>query len=282
VALKHRIDAIFTKYPFSGSRRITAQLRREGKEVNRKAVQRHMREMGVAGIGPGPNLSRRAHGEQVYPYLLRDLTCSYPNQVWGIDITYIPLQTSWMYLVAVLDWFSRYVVSWELDDSLQLPFVLSAVKRALAQAKPLIWNSDQGSHFTSPQYRELLLAAEVQISMDGKGRALDNIFVERLWRSVKYEEVYLNNYVTPRDARMGLSRYLAFLITCDRIRRSTIGHRSRCTQGPRQRARHRLVTGERCERALLFIGQVQSRCIRGEVGVYHALTSHCLDTQSSR
>jgi putative transposase len=210
VALKHRIDALYTQYPFYGSRRITAQVRREGTEVNRKAVQRHMREMGIAGIHPGPKLSRRAHGEQVYPYLLRGLTCTYPNQVWGIDVTYIPLQTGWMYLVAVLDWYSRFVVSWELDDTLQLSFVLEAVKRALAQAKPVIWNSDQGSHFTSAQYRELLLAADVRISMDGKGRALDNIFVERLWRSVKYEEVNPNNYVSPREARASLGRYLAF------------------------------------------------------------------------
>jgi putative transposase len=204
VALKHRIDAIDTQHPFYGSRRIAAQLRRDGEKVNRKAVQRHMREMGIAGIRPGPNLSRRAHGEQVYPYLLRDFTCAHPNQVWGIDVTYIPLQAGWMYLVAVLDWFSRYVVSWELDDTFRLPFVLEAVKRALTQATPQIWNSDQGSHFTSPQYRELLLAADVQISMDGKGRALDNVFVERLWRSVKYEEVYPNAYATPREARAGL------------------------------------------------------------------------------
>ncbi len=210
VALKHRIDARYTQYPFYGSRRITAHLHREGLEVNRKAVQRYMRQMGIAGISPGPNLSRRAHGEQVYPYLLRTITSGYPNHVWGIDVTYIRLRTSWMYLVAVLDWFSRYVISWELDDTLQLPFVLSAVQRALAQAKPVIWNSDQGSHFTSSQYRDVLLAADVQISMDGKGRALDNIFVERLWRSVKYEEVYPNDYASPREARAGLSRYLAF------------------------------------------------------------------------
>ena len=170
VTLKHRIDEIYTHYPFFGSRPITAQLRRDGLRVNRKAVQHHMREMGIAGICPGPNLSRQAQGEQVYPYLLRNVTCRYPNHVWGIDVTYIRLQRSWMYLVAVLDWFSRYVVSWELDDTLQLPFVLRAVKRALTQATPEIWNSDQGSHFTSPQYRELLLAAGVQISMDGKGR----------------------------------------------------------------------------------------------------------------
>jgi len=200
VALKHRIDAIYTQFPFYGSRRIAAHLYREGVSVNLKAVQRHMREMGIAGICPGPNLSRRVHREQVYPYLLRDVKGSYPNHVWGIDVTYIRLRTSWMYLVAVLDWFSRYVVSWELDDTLHLPFVLSAVQQALAQARPVIWNSDQGSHFTSPQYRELLLAAEVQISMDGKGRALDNIFVERLWRSVKWEEVYPNDYASPREA----------------------------------------------------------------------------------
>jgi putative transposase len=210
VALKHRIDSIYTQYPFYGSRRITAQLRREGREVNRKAVQRHMREMGIAGICPGPNLSRRAQCERVYPYLLRGLACTHPNQVWGIDVTYIPLQAGWMYLVAMLDWFSRYVISWELDDTLQLPFVVAAVQRALSRAKPKIWNSDQGSHFTSPQYRDLLLGAGVQISMDGKGRALDNIFVERLWRSVKYEEVYPNAYATPREARAGLSHYLTF------------------------------------------------------------------------
>ena len=210
VALKQRIDTIYTQYPFYGSRRITAQLQREGRQVNRKAVQRHMREMAIAGICPGPNLSRRTHGEQVYPYLLRDMTCAYPNHVWGIDVTYIRLQTSWMYLVAVLDWFSRYVVSRELDDTLQMPFVVAAVQRALAQATPVIWNSDQGSHFTSPQYQELLRSAGVQISMDGKGRALDNIFVKRLWRSVKWEEVYLNDYANPREARAGLSRYLAF------------------------------------------------------------------------
>jgi putative transposase len=129
VALKHRIDAIYTQYPCDGSRRITAQLRREGQEVNRKAVQRHMRAMGIAGICPGPNLSRHAQGEQVYPYLLRDLTCTYPNQVWGIDVTSIRLHTSWRDLVVVLAWFSRYIVSWELDDTLQLAFVLAAAQR---------------------------------------------------------------------------------------------------------------------------------------------------------
>ncbi len=210
VALKHRIDEIYTAYPFYGSRRITAHLRREGKSINRKAVQRHMREMGLAGIAPGPNLSQRLPTQQVYPYLLRQVTAAYPNHVWGIDITYIRLSAGWLYLVAVLDWFSRYVVSWQLDDTLEIDFVLRAVDTALAQHKPRIWNSDQGSHFTSPQYTQRLLAAAVQISMDGKGRALDNIFSERLWRTVKYEEVYLHDYQTPKQARIGLTAYLDF------------------------------------------------------------------------
>ena len=209
VAIKHRIDEIYTQYPFYGSRRITAVLRRD-MTINRKAVQRHMREMGIAGICPGPNLSKRNQEHAVYPYLLRHVTSGYPNHVWGIDITYIRLRGGWLYLVAILDWFSRYVVSWELDQTLEMPFVLSAVERALAQATPLIWNSDQGSHFTSPQYLDRLLAANVQISMDGKQRALDNIFTERLWRTVKYEEVYLHDYAHPKEAHQGLAHYFEF------------------------------------------------------------------------
>jgi putative transposase len=210
VAIKHRIDALYTQYPFYGSRRITAHLRREGLVINRKAVQRHMREMGIAGIAPGPHLSRRDSAHRVYPYLLRDVPAAYPNHVWGIDITYVRLYAGWLYLVAVLDWYSRYVVSWELDQTLALPFVLTAVERALAQATPVIWNSDQGSHYTSRQYLDLLTTAGVQISMDGKGRAMDNIFVERLWRTVKYEEVYLRDYASPRQARQGLHGYMMF------------------------------------------------------------------------
>ncbi|OPX83613.1 MAG: Integrase core domain protein [Pelotomaculum sp. PtaB.Bin104] len=143
---------------------------------------------------------------RIYPYLLRGLTISYPNHVWGIDVTYIRLKHGWMYLVAILDWYSRYIVSWELDQV----SVISAVKLALVQAKPLIWNSDQGSHFTSPQYIQLLQDAGVQISMDGKGRATDNIFTERLWRSIKYEEVYLNDYISPKEARQRIGQYINF------------------------------------------------------------------------
>jgi len=210
VALKHRIDALYTEYPFYGSRRIAAVLGREGITLNRKAVQRHMREMGIAGIAPGPNTSKRGLEHRVYPYLLRHTTSAYPNHIWGIDITYIRLHAGWMYLVAVLDWYSRYVVSWQLDQTLELGFVLLAVEQALAQATPTIWNSDQGSHFTSPQYLALLGKEDIQISMDGKGRALDNIFTERLWRTVKYEEVYRYDYANPREARQGLTRYLDF------------------------------------------------------------------------
>jgi putative transposase len=210
VAIKHQIDRIFTEHPFYGSRRIAAQLRREGWSVNRKAVQRHMREMGIAGVCPGPNLSKRNHEHLVFPYLLRDISAAYPNHVWGTDITYIRLVQGWMYLVAVMDWYSRYVVSWEMDQTMEMPFVLEAVSRALSQAKPDIINSDQGSQYTSPQYVSLVKEAGVRISMDGRGRAHDNIFTERLWRSVKYEEVYLNEYNSPREARLRLRRYFEF------------------------------------------------------------------------
>ncbi len=210
IALKHRNDEIYTQYPFYGSRRIREHLHRDGWQINRKAVQRHMREMGLEAMYPGPNLSKRRQQDQIYPYLLRGVTVSQPNHVWGIDITYVRLQQGWMYLVAILDWYARYVVSWELDQTLELPFVLTAVEQALASASPVIVNSDQGSHFTSPQYTNLLKAHAVQISMDGKGRALDNIFTERLWRTVKYENIYLQDYQSPREARQGIGEYLRY------------------------------------------------------------------------
>lgn len=209
LAIKHRIDEIYTAHPFYGSRKIVVALRPD-LIVNRKAVQRHMREMGLAAIVPGPHLSKPQPGHKIYPYLLRNVKATQPNQVWGIDITYIRLVAGWMYLVAILDWCSRYVVSWELDQTLELPFVLHAVEGALARATPQMINSDQGSQFTSPQYLEPLLQKQIAISMDGRGRALDNIFTERLWRSVKYEEVYLHEYGSPKEARHGLTRYFDF------------------------------------------------------------------------
>ena len=210
VALKHRIDAIYTDRPFYGSRRMTVQLQREGYPVNRKRIQRYMREMGIWGLAPGPQTSTPHPEHKIYPYLLKDITAAYPNHVWGIDITYIRLHHGWLYLVAVIDWYSRYVVAWELSESLELPFVLTAAKRALSRAVPTLWNHDQGSHFTSPTYTALLLDKGVQISMDHRGRAFDNVFTERLWRCVKYEEVYLHDYFSPREALQRLNRYFQF------------------------------------------------------------------------
>jgi putative transposase len=208
--LRRRIDEVYTKWPFFGSRRIAAMLRQDGLVVNRKAVQRLMREMGIAAIYPGPNLSRRRQQAQVRPYLLRGVVVDAPDMVWGIDITYIRMQRSWMYLVALMDWFSRYVLAWEMADSMELEFVLTAVERAFGLSRPQILNSDQGSQFTSTGYLELVEGAGVRVSMDGRGRALDNVFTERLWRSVKYEEVYLNDYEGPRQARAGIGSYLTF------------------------------------------------------------------------
>lgn len=222
--VKRRIDETYTKWPFYGSRRIAAELRGGGLVVNRKAVQRHMREMGIAGISPGPNLSQRRHEHQVFPYLLRGLQITAPNQVWGIDLTYIRLRRSWMYLVALLDWWSRLVVEWELGDTMEEEIVLAPVGRALGRARPDILNSDQGSHFTAQDYVDLVQAAGVRISMDGRGRALDNVFTERLWRTVKYEDVYLKDYETPREARHGITAYLAFYNT--ERRHQALGYRT--------------------------------------------------------
>lgn len=210
IEVKHRIDAIYTQSPFYGSRRIAVTLREEGRIIGRNTVAAYMQEMGLQAVYPKPNLSAPNQANRIYPYLLRGLRAARPNHIWGIDITYIRLQGGWMYLVAILDWHSRYVVSWELDQTLEMPFVLACVDNALAGAAPAIFNSDQGSHFTSPQYIERLLAKQVAVSMDGRGRALDNIFTERLWRTVKYEEVYLHDYQTPKEARQNLSRYVRF------------------------------------------------------------------------
>lgn len=213
--LKRRIDEIYTAHPFYGSRRIAVQLHREGLAINRKTVARHMREMGLFGIAPGPSTSRgsKRASDSKYPYLLRGVVAAYPNHVWGVDLTYIRMvggYPGWLYLVAVLDWHSRYIVSWELSQNMGQGFVMDAARAALDKATPTIWNSDQGSHFTSPQYTGLLEEAGVQISMDGRGRFVDNIFTERLWRTIKYEEVYLHEYSTPREARQSLASYIEF------------------------------------------------------------------------
>lgn len=208
IRLQRRIDEIYTERPVSGSRYITAILRREGWNINRKRVVRCMRIMGIAGVSPGPNLSKRNLAHKIYPYLLRGVKAIHPNHIWSVDITYIRLEHGWMYLVAVIDWYSRYIVSWELDQTLEIDFVLKATKTALGQAKPEIWNSDQGSHFTSPQYTDILKEAGIKISMDGKNRALDNIYIERFWRTLKYHEVYTKEYATPREARNEIRKFI--------------------------------------------------------------------------
>jgi putative transposase len=208
LAIKHRIDELYTATPFYGSRKLQVLLKPEFGTLARNTVRRYMQEMGITAIYPAPNLSRRHPDHRIYPYVLRGVTARRPNHIWGIDITYIRHRHGWMYLVAVLDWYARYVVSWALDETLEMPFVLDAVERALDVATPEIFNSDQGSHFTSPQYIQRLEAANVRISMDGKGRALDNIFTERFWRSLKYEDIYLHDYTTPREVRQGITRYI--------------------------------------------------------------------------
>ena len=207
--IKRRIDEVYTATPFYGSRRITVTLRPEF-DVSRPTVQAYMREMGIFAIVPGPHTSQPAPEHQIYPYLLRNVTAEHPNHIWGIDITYIRLAHGWLYLTAVLDWYSRYMLSWTLSQSLEMDFVLTAVDNALLQATPEIWNSDQGSHFTSPRYLERLQNANIKISMDGRGRARDNIFTERLWRTIKYEEVYLHDYASPKEAYHQLANYIRF------------------------------------------------------------------------
>jgi putative transposase len=209
LAIKRRIDEIYTAYPFYGSRKIAVTLRPEF-GVSRPTVQAYMREMGIFALVPGPNTSKSAPEHTIYPYLLRNVIATHPNHIWGIDITYIRLAHGWLYLTAVLDWYSRYVVSWALSQTLEMDFVLTAVDNALLQAKPEIWNSDQGSHFTSPKYLERLQRKEIQISMDGRGRAMDNIFTERLWRTLKYEEVFLHEYASPKEAYRQLANYIRF------------------------------------------------------------------------
>ena len=210
LALQRRIDEIYTAHPYYGVRRITAQLHTEGQLVNHKAVRRHMHLLELTAIYPGPNLSKRAHAATVRPYLLRGVPARYPNHVWGTDITCIRTPGGWLYLVAFLDWHSRFIVAWELDQTMAVGLVITALERALAAATPTICNSDQGSQFTSPAYTDRLTTAGVAISMDGRGRALDNVFTERLWRSIKYEEVYLHEYRSPREAREQLTTYIQF------------------------------------------------------------------------
>ena len=210
LALKEVIDRQYTKTPFYGTARMTAQLRRGGWRVNVKRVRRLMREMGLSAIYPKPRLSLSNQAHPKYPYLLRGVTVDRPDQVWCADITYIRLRGGFAYLTAVMDWYSRYVLSWELSNTLDATFCLEALERALAISQPEIFNSDQGAQYTGEAFTGRLKKANVQISMDGRGRVYDNIFVERLWRSIKYEEVYLHDYQTVTAARIHLSNYFEF------------------------------------------------------------------------
>jgi putative transposase len=205
--LMRQMDEQYLKTPFYGSRRMTVWLNRQGYAVNRKRVQRLMRLMGLEAIYPRPRTSIVNPSHKIYPYLLRDLAIIHPHQVWSTDITYIPMPQGFMYLVAILDWYSRYVLSWRLSNTLDGSFCLEALEEALALGKPRIFNSDQGVQFTSLEFTGRLETAGIAISMDGRGRALDNVFVERLWRSVKYEDVYIKDYGSVVELETGLTEY---------------------------------------------------------------------------
>jgi len=208
--LMRLIDKQYTKTPFYGWPKMTAHLRRQGYAINHKRVQRLLSAMGLQAIYPRPRTSQTAKGHKVYPYLLRKRRITRPNQVWSADITYIPMLRGFMYLVAVMDWHSRYVLAWQLSNTLDGRFCLDALERALVQGQPDIFNTDQGAQFTALAFTSRLEEAGIRISMDGRGRALDNVFVERLWRSVKYEHVYLHDYARAPELEKGLHEYFMF------------------------------------------------------------------------
>lgn len=208
--LMRRLDQEYTAHPFLGSRRLTKWLIEQGEEVNRKRVQRLMRLMGLEAIYPKPKLSPTGRGHRIYPYLLRNVSIERTDQVWSTDITYVPLASGFMYLAAIIDWFSRYVLAWRLSNTLDGSFCLDMLEEALSWGRPEVFNTDQGVQFTAAAWTSRLESAGVAVSMDGKGRCLDNIFVERLWRTVKYEEVYLHRYELVPQLVSGLKRYFAY------------------------------------------------------------------------
>jgi len=208
--LMRLIDEQYLRTPFYGWPRMTAHLRRQGYRVNHKRIQRLMQLMGLQAIYPKPKTSRADKKHKKYPYLLRGLAITRPNFVWCADITYVPMRQGFMYLVAVLDWFSRYVLAWRLSNTLDGSFCLAALQQALRTAQPTIFNTDQGVQFTTHEFTDHLERANIQVSMDGRGRAMDNIFIERLWRTVKYEDIYIKEYVTVLDLDAGLNDYFRF------------------------------------------------------------------------
>jgi putative transposase len=207
------LDNLYTRHPYYGSRRMVIELGKLGHNVNRKRIVRLMRWMGLETFYPKPNLSVASKEAKKYPYLLKHLKITAPNQVWSTDITYIPVKGGFFYLVAIMDWFSRYVLAWRLSNTLDMGFCLEALQEALEKGSPEIFNSDQGVQFTSNEFTSILEGHGIQISMDGKGRAFDNIFVERLWRTIKYEEVYIKRYETGINAHEGLGNYIPFYNT---------------------------------------------------------------------
>lgn len=211
--LMRQIDELYLKRPFYGYRRITGWLRELGWHMNEKRVARLMRVMGLQAVVPGPHTSRRHPEHRIYPYLLRGVTIRAPDEVWCADITYVPMRQGFLYLVAVMDWYSRYVLAWELSNMLEADFCLAALERSLEEGTPGIFNTDQGSQFTSEDFTSCLEDAGVRVSMSGRGRVMDNLFVERLWRTVKYEEIYLRDYLDGSQARQGLARYFSFYNT---------------------------------------------------------------------
>jgi putative transposase len=222
--LMRLIDEQFLKTPFFGRGMMTAWLRRKKHLVNEKRVRRLMQVMGLSSVFPGKKTSKPAPGHRIYPYLLRGLRIVRPNQVWSTDITYVPLQHGFLYLVAVLDWYSRYVLSWRLSNTLDVGFCLDALEDALERfGTPEIFNTDQGAQFTSEAFTSRLAAAAIAISMDGRGRALDNVFIERLWRTVKYENIYLKDYATGTETYEGLAEYFTFYDT-ERPHQALGGH----------------------------------------------------------
>jgi putative transposase len=208
--LMRLLDEQYTATPFYGIRRMTAWLRQQGYAVNPKRVARLLRQMGLQAIYPKPRLSQPAAGQRLYPYLVRGVTVDRVNQVWSADITYIRLQSGFVYLVAVIDWSSRYVLSWAVSITMDMLFCLEALEQALSRGRPEVFNTDQGAQFTSQEFTARLQKTGVRISMDGRGRALDNVFIERLWRSVKQEEVYVRDYQSVWDARHSLAQYFGF------------------------------------------------------------------------
>jgi len=207
------IDRQYLATPFYGARKIAAWLKSQGQRVNRKRIRRLMRIMGIKAIYRRPRTSKPAPGHKIYPYLLSGMRITQPNQVWATDITYIPMARGFLYLVAIIDWYSRYVLSWRLSNTMDTDFCVEAVQEALRKGKPEIFNTDQGAQFTSEAFTRLLEQHGIRISMDGKGRYSDNLFIERLWRTLKYEEVYLKAYQDGRDARIGLGNYFSFYNT---------------------------------------------------------------------